>query len=450
MKKISVDLLIFLIKFLIFLKRLVAAFFVIVFKPSRSIIRFVFYQIVVSSYSFYLSLGKRLGWIRGSQNSLLIFLEKKSTQVFVTGLVAIIILANLTSQTKAGVMSEKARQTIMASLVESEFGDIEEEELIEEFADKEGITEPVKQSYLDNSATLKGEPQAMMKAPDEIEPGENIAAVTQEGSALLKPETAATKKSIKPRSGIIYYAVKPGDSVSTIAEEFSISVNTILWENNLSAYSLIRPGQNLAILPTTGVSHKVARGENISAIAKKYGVEEAKILETNKLAAADKLTAGQKLVIPGGRRITYAISTTSTYSGLSALKDLIAPPDAAPAANKMNWPTVGSRITQYFSWRHYGVDIANKIGTPIYAADAGLIEFAGWKTGYGNAIIINHGGGKKTLYGHLSKFYVGKGDKVGKGAAIAAMGSTGWSTGPHLHFEVVINGRKYNPLNYIR
>ena len=126
-------------------------------------------------------------------------------------------------------------------------------------------------------------------------------------------------------------------------------------------------------------------------------------------------------------------------------------PNAAPTAgNKMNWPTVGHRITQYYTWKHYAVDIANKTGTPIYAADSGEIEVAGWGTGYGNQILIDHGGGKKTRYGHMSKFYVKKGDKVTKGQAIGEMGSTGWSTGPHLHFEVIINGVKQNPLNYIK
>ncbi|MDD5071249.1 MAG: peptidoglycan DD-metalloendopeptidase family protein [Patescibacteria group bacterium] len=444
------DLLIFLIKFLIFLKRLITAFFIIAFKPTRAILRFVFYQVLVRIYSFYLSLGKRLGWTKRGQNFFAVFLPKKLAQIFTTGLVLTIIFINLAGHTKAGAMTEKARKTIMASLVQSEFGDLEAEELIEEFADEIGASETIGQSYIDSSAVLKSEPQAMMKAPDEIEREENISSLTREGSALIKPEMASTARSKKPRSEIIYYAVKPGDSVSTIAEDFDISVNTILWENNLSAYSLIRPGQNLAILPTTGVTHKVARGENLGAIAKKYGIEETKILEANSLASLDKLAAGQKLIIPGGRQITYAVSTASTYSGLSAIKDLIVPPAAAPAANMMNWPTVGSRITQYYSWRHYGVDIANKLGTPIYAADAGTIEFAGWKTGYGNTIIINHGGGKKTLYGHLSKFYIEKGQKVDKGESVAAMGSTGWSTGSHLHFEVIINDRKYNPLNYIR
>ena len=116
----------------------------------------------------------------------------------------------------------------------------------------------------------------------------------------------------------------------------------------------------------------------------------------------------------------------------------------------MNWPTVGHRITQYYSWRHRAVDIANKTGTSIYAADAGTINVVGWGKGYGNQIVINHGGGKKTRYAHLSKFYVKRGQKVGKGETIAAMGSTGWSTGPHVHFEVIINGKKYNPLNYTK
>lgn len=116
----------------------------------------------------------------------------------------------------------------------------------------------------------------------------------------------------------------------------------------------------------------------------------------------------------------------------------------------MNWPAGVRKITQYFSWRHTGLDIAGPLGTPIYAADSGTVEIEGWGSGYGNQIVINHGGGKKTRYAHLSKFYVEKGEAVTKGQAIAAMGSTGWSTGSHLHFEVIINGTKYNPLNYIK
>jgi murein DD-endopeptidase MepM/ murein hydrolase activator NlpD len=174
-------------------------------------------------------------------------------------------------------------------------------------------------------------------------------------------------------------------------------------------------------------------------------------LDNNKLASASDLKIGQKLLIPGGRKISYPAYTAPSVSGLAAIKNFANSPSAKPqAGNKMNWPTVGYRITQYYSWRHTAVDIANKTGTPIYAADSGTIEYAGWGTGYGNQIVINHGGGKKTRYAHLSKFYISKGQEVTKGQAIGAMGSTGWSTGPHLHFEVIINNVKYNPLNYIK
>lgn len=366
-------------------------------------------------------------------------------------MIIIIVFTNLVIKTKAGIMEELTYNTIIANLVANEFDSIEEEELIEEFIDEESTVSPIQQTYIDSLTVVKGQPQVIIKSLDELEKDESLASITQEGSIITKPDIATTRKTKRPRTEIIYYTIKSGDSISTIAAEFDISVNTVLWENNLSAYSLIRPGKKLTILPVTGVVHKVTRGENLSKIVKRYGVEEIKIMQANKLTEESKLAIGQKLIIPGGRKDKYASYTISSYTGISAIKNLVRPPGAPPAAaNKMNWPTIGSRITQYYSWRHRGIDIANKAGTPIYAADTGTIEYVGRTTGYGNAIIINHGGGKKTRYAHLSKFYVEKGQKVGKGETIAAMGSTGWSTGSHLHFEIIISGRKYNPLNYIK
>ncbi|KKQ59341.1 MAG: Peptidase M23 family protein [Parcubacteria group bacterium GW2011_GWE2_38_18] len=211
-------------------------------------------------------------------------------------------------------------------------------------------------------------------------------------------------------------------------------------------------------MPISGVTYKVARGESLKSIAAKYDVSEEEILAYNDIGSNGQLQIGQKLMIPGGKKDSYAENKPKTYSGLSLIKDLIKPSsntpkptDSAPrVGNKMNWPTVGYRITQYFSWRHFGIDVANKIGTPLYAADAGVVEVAGWGNGYGNQILINHGGGKKTRYAHLSKFSVKKGDHVNKGQVVGLMGSTGWSTGSHIHFEVIINGVKYNPLNYVK
>ncbi len=259
------------------------------------------------------------------------------------------------------------------------------------------------------------------------------------------------------RSGPITYTVQNGDTISGIARRFNITANTILWENNLTVASVIQPGDRLTILPSSGVSHTVSSGQTLGQIASLYGVDANRILTVNGISNANQLRIGAKLIIPGGNKIiaqttSGRIGSTATAS-LSGIKKLIPGPSSAviPAGDRMAWPTSGHRITQYFSWRHTGLDIANKIGTPIYAADDGVVTTMGWnRGGYGNQIIISHGGGKQTRYAHLSAFSVNVGQKVSKGQYIAAMGSTGRSTGPHLHFEVLINGRQYNPLNYVR
>lgn len=446
MKKISVGALIIFIKLLVFLKRLAAAFFInLVWRPVVAVLRLIFYKVVVKLYWSYLNLIKKLGWKTGGGNSLPWLISRKAvhfTAVFLT--VAVAAFNFLAPDTHA-VSQGTGSGTFLSELVAGEFS--ENEELIEEYFDEEAYISPVQQNYLDNLSAVRT--QDMAGVGDELD-GSDYG----DGSAVVKPEIAATEKTKRQREGIVSYTVQAGDTISTIAADFDISVNTILWENDLTAYSLIRPGDELSILPVSGITHKTVKGDSLGKIAKLYNIDESKISETNKLEG-DMVAIGQKLIIPGGKKV-YSESAapkalTKSYTGITAVKDLISPSDAKPVSgNKMNWPTQGYRITQYYSWGHHAVDIANKTGTPIYASDAGTIEYAGWGTGYGNQIVIDHGGGKKTRYAHLSKIYFAKGDEVSKGQAIAAMGSTGRSTGPHLHFEVIINGVKYNPLNYIK
>lgn len=440
---------IFLLKTLIFLKRLMAAFFInLILKPGHVFARFIFYKILVKLYKFYIWLVNKLGWRQAGKNFLSKFISPKFAHIAVILFAVIFVFINFTEKISADSSIDEAGNTILSQLIKSEFGDEETGELIEETFDKEAIISPAQQSYLENLSAVKPEPGINI-APleEEIEGG---GIITQEG-ALVKPNIVTTKKIKKLRKEIIYYTIKEGDTISTVAVDFDVSVNTILWENDLSAYSIIRPGDKIAILPVSGVTHKVGNGESLASIVKKYNIEEGDILTINNLSDAGKLAAGQKLIIPGGSKTAYAISRPKRYSGLNVIRDLVEIDGAKPlAGNKMNWPTSGHRLTQYFSWRHYGLDIANKVGTPIYAADAGIIEYAGWGKGYGNQIVIDHGGGKKTRYAHLSKFYIKKGSRVGKGEAIGAMGSTGRSTGPHLHFEIIISGKKYNPLNYVK
>lgn len=445
------NLLIFFIKSLIFVKRLAAAFFIgAVYRPGLAVSRFLFNKVAVRLYRLYFSVIKRLGWSGSLKSkSLTFFVNQKLIHVIVGVFTIFFVIFNLTQKTQAISPEEMTGKTFLSEIISSEFG--ENDQLIEEYFDEQAAITPIQQTYLDNLTAVRVQPTAEMVVPDQGSSLDDTPGNIQGGEAIVKPGLAATSKGIRPREGIVEYLVLAGDSVSTIAAQFGVSVNTILWENDLSAYSLIRPGDKLRILPMSGVAYSVKRGETLASIALKHGIEQNVILEANKLGSGEVLAVGQKLIIPGGKELYVAPARVARSSAAASITDLFKPGNLKSiVSNKLAWPTVGARITQYYSWRHHAVDIANKTGTPIYACDTGVIEVAGWGTGYGNQIVINHGGGTKSRYGHMSKFYVKKGQTVEKGEVIGLMGSTGNSTGPHLHFEYIINGVKYNPLNYLK
>jgi murein DD-endopeptidase MepM/ murein hydrolase activator NlpD len=277
----------------------------------------------------------------------------------------------------------------------------------------------------------------------------NLVTTTKDETALVAPINADASLFGSKRRAVINYNILPGDTLGGIAKRFNISVNTILWANNLTAYSTIKPGQTLKILPTSGVAHQLKKGETLSAVAKLYGITDLdNILEFNGLITASDLKIGETLIIPGGVKKSAVVATkpkTTTTSKTSG------GPAAKISATKFQWPTTSYRITQYYGWRHTGLDIGNKVGQPIYAAEDGQVITAGWNAGgYGNYVIINHNNGLQTLYGHQSKILVAKGQWVTRGQVIGLIGNTGRSTGPHLHYEVRVNGSRLNPLNYIR
>ncbi|OGH59855.1 MAG: hypothetical protein A2725_02460 [Candidatus Magasanikbacteria bacterium RIFCSPHIGHO2_01_FULL_33_34] len=286
---------------------------------------------------------------------------------------------------------------------------------------------------------------------------QEIAGVSAGGSAVNKPiilpgsELPTISPSGQKRSEIIYHVVQPGEVVGKIAQDYGLNVLTVLWANDLTSRSYIRPGDKLAILPTNGVLHKVVSGDNLSKIAKLYDAKVDDIVKFNKLqeGGAD-IVVGERLIIPDGSKPQPVY--TSSYS--LSFSSIAAPPPSitAPAGSRYIWPTSVKRITQYYGWRHTGLDIAGPVGTPLYAARAGTVirSQCGWNGGYGCYVIIDHGGGVTTLYGHASKLYVDVGEDVVQGQTIAAMGSTGQSTGPHIHFEVRVGGARNNPLQYIR
>lgn len=268
-------------------------------------------------------------------------------------------------------------------------------------------------------------------------------------SASTDNVTTATNISSN-RDSIIDYTVASGDTVSSIADKFGITSDTILWQNNLASADDIKIGQTLQILPVTGVAHTVTKGDTVESISKKYGLPNAEAIvefpfNTFTNDETFDLAIGQTIIVPNG------VMPTAGSAVAPAIAVQITPnAGTVVASGNFVWPTQGV-ITQGFYWYHPGVDIANNAEPNILAADSGKIVREGWDTtGYGNMILIDHGNGLQTLYAHMSAFYVTLSQTVNRGDAIGRMGSTGHSTGPHLHFEVHENGVHMNPLAYLK
>ncbi len=272
--------------------------------------------------------------------------------------------------------------------------------------------------------------------------------------------TIQGEEVLKYRGGEIYqHEVKEGETLKSIAEKYSLtSVNTLVWLNNLNAKDPIKPGQVLKILPVDGVFHKVKKGDTVCSIAKTYGLigkdEDCgsgaqPIVDYPFNTFTDDgfgLLVGQYLVVPDGVMPVSDQAPVSTFA-----KKLTPNAGAVSATGQFIWPTSGV-ITQPFRWYHKAMDIANKTGTPILAADSGKVVVSGWtdNTGYGNRVMIDHGNGFVTLYGHMSVVSVQVGQTVRRGDVIGQIGSTGRSTGPHLHFEVRRGGANEDPTSYLR
>jgi murein DD-endopeptidase MepM/ murein hydrolase activator NlpD len=273
-----------------------------------------------------------------------------------------------------------------------------------------------------------------------------------EAAAVLSATTGVmettTLESIKPRSEVVEYTVKEGDTVSTIADRFGVSIDTIRWENNLKSVKDIKEGDVLRILPVSGLSHKVQHGETIYSIAKKYQVDAQAIVNWpyNSFANDETfaLAVGQDLIVPDGVMPKEQPTTPRYYAEVPAAGTIT-------GTGQFAWP-VNGRITQYFVWYHQGIDIANSSAPPILAADSGTVTLVGWPApwAYGNRVLIDHGNGFSTLYAHLSAIYVSAGQAVSRGQTIGKMGSTGRSTGVHLHFEIRNSGNSVNPLSYLK
>lgn len=261
-----------------------------------------------------------------------------------------------------------------------------------------------------------------------------------------------TDISQKPRSEVVNYKVESGDTLSSIAKKFGISQETVKWANNLDNVNQIKPGQLLKILPVTGVSHVVKSGDTLESVAKKYQAGSQAILDFpfNDVPDDFKLTIGQLLIVPEGQ-IESAAPAKPKPQPQSLAQGPASAAFEALGGGKFVWPTSGS-ITQYFAWYHRGVDIANRVAPGIAASDGGTVVVAGWPDnyGYGNRVVVDHGNGYRSLYAHLSNIYVSVGQTVSRGQVIGQMGTTGRSTGIHLHLEIYYKGVPVNPLAILK
>jgi murein DD-endopeptidase MepM/ murein hydrolase activator NlpD len=271
-------------------------------------------------------------------------------------------------------------------------------------------------------------------------------SLDNDGDVLVRAAVPHTIIPERPRDEIIRYVVRTGDTIFGIAGEFGLEPETIMWANGRLEDNpdLLRVGQELVILPTDGVYHQVGASDTLEAIAAAYKVEAADVINypLNHLNADNpQISAGQWLIVPGGTK-PYVPRTVVAYSGPI-------PADASKGTGAFGWPTAG-QITQGYWEHHRAIDIGAWKGAPVLAADSGYVVAAGWDdSGYGRTVVIDHGNGFQTRYAHLQVYYVEVGDSVAKGQQIGEVGSTGNSTGPHLHFEVIQNGVLRNPFGYL-
>jgi len=428
--------------------------------PFKFISNILFKIFVVPSYRIYLKIKNRRKKETTKSHILTnILFNKNTVHFFIIVATILISINNMNTRTvlaenlgKNSIIYILAQGDEFAEITETALPTVPEYEKNIDFEDniiyknKNSTSTPTTTDGSIFDSTLTRDTQIVNKPIKE-----NNETLAKENSiltdAITKTSSPETERVPKPQQEITTYTVKPGDTISSIAQQFKVSINTILWENKLSGLSIIRPGKTLNILPVSGVGHTVIKNETLSSIAKEYSAETEKILEYNKLVSADQLQIGQKLIIPGGSITPPKRSVANIASAFTKPSSSVGSPTSRIGG--FIWPTVSKTITQYYNWTHHAIDIGSKSGLPIYASMAGTVTTAGWGTGYGNYVVINHGGSKKTLYAHMSKIYTSRGAEVNQGDPIGAIGSTGWSTGPHLHFEIIIYGSKVNPLSYL-
>ncbi|MBV9159831.1 MAG: M23 family metallopeptidase, partial [Candidatus Kaiserbacteria bacterium] len=293
---------------------------------------------------------------------------------------------------------------------------------------------------------------AALKPAMNIDPSPDIGGgdITIVDDSALVPEEgpAGTIADIeKPKNATIStYIVREGDTVSSVAKLFNVSEDTIRWANDLSKGAPLTVGEQLTILPVTGVRYTVKQGDTLASIAKKYDADATEIGNANGVDDAT-LSAGTTIVIPDGE-IAAPQSLPTQPAPVHHITPLAHNSDepahnVGPVGTSIQIGYYIAPLSHYIETQgihgYNAVDLAAPVGTPIMAAASGHVIVAksgGYNGGYGSYVVIQHDNGSQTLYGHMSKVSTYEGEDVQQGEVIGYVGVTGKSTGPHVHFEI--------------
>ncbi|MDO8583747.1 MAG: M23 family metallopeptidase [bacterium] len=394
------------------------------------------------------------------------FLIFTNRYIFHATLIAIsIVTIGSQLQTKSATAYDTGRGTMLYALVTQGQSDVVEEEVKANVKNANYLGDTTIQALpgIDYDYD-EDQPMADTSVPGSIAalPGSNEPGIPGSDPIVVRTKTET-------------YTIQSGDTVASIAQRFGVNAGTVIWANKLDSRAFIKPGESLKIPAVSGVLYTIKKGDTLQKVATLYKLDVAAISDANHLTDTT-LSVGEELILPGASPLPVAVapkpSTSKSkvnpsitisripgkeidkYQELTKTADTRQkPPDESPdvSAAKLLWPTRQHAINQYYGWKHTGIDFNGDYTDAIYASEDGVVEQAGWNSGgYGLMVLINHQNGYKTRYGHASKLFVATGDTVKRGQVIGMVGTTGRSTGTHLHYEVYINGKRVNPLVYIK